>query len=232
MAISLHNMANFNELSIVIPVGSGDSYWYQLVNQLDIFGNEVEIILAACQCCPADINLPENVQWLQSTQGRAKQLNAGARKVLRRFIWFLHADTRLTSEVSEAVQTFIDTDARSMGYFRLKFSCDGPGQTQLNGWAANIRSRYFDLPFGDQGFVMNRTIFDQLNGFDESVVVGEDLDFVVRLKAADILLQELPAELLTSARRYQQNGWFVTTVRHLWLTWYLTYQAKRRVVLG
>ena len=80
-----------------------------------------------------------------------------------------------------------------------------------------------------KGFIISKSLFEQVHGFDETVTVGEDLDFVVRVQASGVLLQELPAELLTSARRYQQHGWLATTVRHIWLTWCLTRQAKRRL---
>lgn len=220
----------FTNLSVVIPVGPNEHAWRHLLNELEVFGKDLEIILSACQAPPVDFKLPENAKWLQGAQGRARQLNAGARQSSRCLIWFLHADTRLTEEVIPAVQLFIKTGGVSLGYFKLKFAGDGPRQTRLNAWAANLRSRYFALPFGDQGFIINKTAFEQLKGFDETVTLGEDLDFVVRLQAAGITLQELPAEVITSARRYRQHGWFSTTLRHVWLTWRLTRQAKRRLV--
>lgn len=219
----------FDKLSIVIPVGPDDKAWQQLLLELTALGNKVEIIISACQAQPIDFDLTENVIWLESIQGRASQLNRGASQACSDFIWFLHADTRFTENVCQVVHRYIAVGKQSMGYFRLKFASDGPEQTRLNAWAANIRSRYFGLPFGDQGFIMNRSVFQQLKGFDETVALGEDLDFVVRVKASGIKLQELPAELLTSARRYQQYGWLQTTTRHVWLTWRLTRQAKRRL---
>lgn len=225
-------MTDFNQLSIVIPVGPDDHSWHQLLKELKIFGEGVEIILSACQQQPVYYVLDGNVQWIKASQGRAKQLNAGAKKATGSLIWFLHADTQLTGGVLETIQQLITSADRSLGYFRLKFSGNGLSLTQLNAWAANIRSRYFDLPFGDQGFIMQKTIFQQLNGFDETLVLGEDLDFVVRARAAGIALNQLPAELLTSSRRYQQQGWLLTTVRHLYLTWLLTRQAKQRLVLN
>ena len=173
---------------------------------------------------------PDNVIWIQSDQGRARQLNAGVTQTCRSVIWFLHADTRFTAGVIEAMRGYIETDEPGMGYFRLKFADDGPEQTWLNAWAANIRSRYFGLPFGDQGFIMHSSLFERIKGFDENVTMGEDLDFIVRVQASGISLQELPAELMTSARRYQQYGWLATTIRHVFLTWTLTRQAKRRLV--
>ena len=226
-------MTVFNKLSIVIPIGPDDNAWQHLLKELTVFGKDIEIILSACrQTQLKGFDLPDNVIWIHSDQGRARQLNAGVTQTSRSVIWFLHADTRFTAGVIEAMRGYIETDEPGMGYFRLKFADDGPEQTWLNAWAANIRSRYFGLPFGDQGFIINKSLLEQLNGFDETVSVGEDLDFVVRVQANGISLQELPAELLTSARRYQQHGWFATTIRHVYLTCCLTRQAKRRLVFS
>lgn len=221
----------FKHLSIVIPVAPNDQSWRYLLLDLAAFGQELEIILAACQSQADDFKMPDNVRWLQSNQGRAQQLNAGAKQSTRDFIWFLHADTRLTTEVISTIQHYIKKDNKHLAYFRLKFADDGPIQTKLNAWAANIRSQYFGLPFGDQGFMLSRTLFVQLKGFNEHINLGEDLDFILRVRAAGGTLQALPASLITSARRYQQHGWLLTTARHIFLTCLLTHQAKKRLRL-
>lgn len=223
-------MSAISKLSTVIPIGPDDNTWQDLLKELMLLGLDTEIILSACQAQPENFALPDNVLWLHSAQGRARQLNAGAAKATRPVIWFLHADTGFTAGVIDAMHSYIEKGGLSMGYFNLKFADDGPEQTCLNAWAANIRSRYFGLPFGDQGFIISKALFEQLKGFNETLSMGEDLDFVVRVKARGIKLQELPVELLTSARRYQQYGWLATTVRHVFLTWCLTRQAKRRLV--
>jgi len=221
-------MATFDKLSVVVPIGPNDPAWQPLLKELTVLGPNIEIILAACQPPPKNFNLPAKVTWIHAPQGRAKQLNAGVVQASRPVIWFLHADTRFTAGVPEALASYIESNEVNLGYFRLKFANDGPDQTQLNAWAANIRSRYFGLPFGDQGFILHKSLLESLKGFDETLSVGEDLDFVVRVKAKGIPLQALPAALITSARRYQQQGWLTTTLRHVWLTWRLTQQAKRR----
>jgi len=225
-------MKGFSKLSVIIPVGRNDTAWQDLLQDLTVFAEHPEIILSACQEQPTAVQLPDNVRWLCTTQGRAQQLNAGARQASRGLLWFLHADSRLTFGVIEAVHNHIDDGRRRLGYFRLKFAGDGPRQTRLNAWAANIRSRFFGLPFGDQGYIIDKTLFARLHGFDESIALGEDLDFVVRLRAAGVPLQELSAKLITSARRYRQHGWLATTLRHVWLTWQLTRKARRRLVVA
>jgi len=222
-------MKCFSDLSIVIPVGPNDCSWQNLLNELLPFGDEVEIIISACQSQPARFKFANNVKWLQSNQGRAVQQNGGAELGTRKIIWFLHADSQLSEGIVNIVRQFIGTSTYDVGYFRLQFADDGPNQTQMNAWAANIRSRYFGLPFGDQGFIMAKDIFNRMDGFDQAVLVGEDLDFVVRLKGKGINLQELPGNLTTSSRRYQQSGWLLTTIRHIWLTCLLTRQAKQRL---
>lgn len=219
-----------SKLSIIIPVGHDDHAWQHLLKALATLGKEIEIIISACQIQAKAVDLPDNVIWLQTSQGRARQLNAGAIKACGNILWFLHADTSFTTGIIETMRHFIKADEPSMGYCKLKFAQDGPKQIHLNAWAANIRSRYLGLPFGDQGFMMHRSLFEQMNGFDESIKIGEDLDFVVRVQASGVSLLELPTTLLTSGRRYQQNGWFYTTLQHIYLTWYLTRQAKRRLM--
>lgn len=221
----------FKHLSIVIPVAPNDQSWRYLLLDLAEFGQELEIILATCQSQADDFKMPDNVRWLPSNQGRAQQLNAGAKQSTRDFIWFLHADSRLTTEVIATIRHYLKKDDKHLAYFRLKFADDGPIQMILNAWAANIRSQYFDLPFGDQGFILSRVLFVQLKGFSEHINLGEDLDFILRVKAAGITLQGLPASLITSARRYQQHGWLLTTARHIFLTCLLIHQAKKRLRL-
>lgn len=222
-------MRELGNLTIIIPVGPNDDAWVNLLADLTMIDCEAEIILSACQVQPSGLTLPKHVYWIHAKQGRAQQLNAGAISSARDFIWFLHADTLLTPDVIKTIQHFLNKQQRVLSYFSLSFASDGPFQTRMNAWAANLRSSVFGLPFGDQGLIMHRDIFEQVNGFDESLVIGEDLDFVVRVKAAGFILRQLPAELVTSARRYRQYGWFSTTLKHLWLTALLTYQARQRL---
>ncbi len=222
-------MADYSKLSIVVPVGPGDHAWRSLMHELGAFGTQPEILLSSCHGQPDDVALPANARWLKGCQGRARQLNAGAREATRAVLWFVHADTRLSDKVAATVNDFMTAAENGLGYFQLRFAADGPGLTALNARAANLRSRLLGLPFGDQGFIVSKRVFDRLHGFDENLALGEDLDFVVRVKANGLPLRELPAALVTSSRRYREHGWLATTLRHLWLTWRLTRQAKQRL---
>ncbi len=218
------------QLSIVIPVAPNDEQWRRLLEQLLRLADFPQIIIAACRPYSGQTALPANVQWLIAQQGRALQLNVGAQAAEKNTLWFLHADSEVNLSVVNAVRRFLNVDSEQLGYFTLQFADDGPTLTHLNAICANWRSRYLGLPYGDQGFIQKKAMFEQLGGFDESVKVGEDLDYVVRWKASGYELAELPANLKTSARRYQDTGWLLTTLRHVYLTGYLTLQAKLRII--
>ncbi len=217
-------------LSIVIPVGAGDPAWKTLLPQLLERNEAVEIIISACRPKPDEALLAdERIIWQTGEQGRAGQLNRGAALAGGEYIWFLHADSRLNPVVWRDINAFMAADANALGYFQLGFANDGPCLTRLNARLANWRSDWLGLPFGDQGFVLKKSVFDRLAGFDERVSPGEDLDFVVRARAMGFQLQGLPATLLSSARRYRQYGWLQTSLKHVYLTAKLTWQAQQRV---
>jgi len=161
---------------------------------------------------------PVNLQVCRSKAGRAIQLNAGAGASDSAWLWFVHADSRVTPATLLAMQQFVSADEATIGYFRLRFLADGPRATLLNAWGAQFRSRVLGLPFGDQGLLMPRRVFDALGGFDETVSAGEDHDLVWSARARGIPLRAVNAPILTSARKYAERGWWRTTCQHLGMT--------------
>ena len=220
-------------LAVVVPLGPNDRAT-GLLRQLGGLLPGASLVVSATR--PA---LPEEtaaaaglrLEWIAGPGGRAGQQNRGASAATGSWLWFLHADSSLNPDTIGALEEFTRAadSAASIGYFRLAFSDDGPGVTRLNAALANARSRWLALPFGDQGFVVPPAVWSRLGGFDDSLGRGEDLDLVVRARAAGIPLKELPAVLTTSARRYRTAGWLRTTWRHLWLTVSLYRSARRRL---
>jgi GT2 family glycosyltransferase len=88
---------------------------------------------------------------------------------------------------------------------------------KINSWGANMRARFFGIPFGDQGFCIEKQLFETLGGYSETAPYGEDHLFVWRAHKAGVKLNRVPARLTTSARKYQQNGWLKTTLLHQYL---------------
>jgi hypothetical protein len=214
----------YGDLSVVIPVASGDETWKLLLADLSILTG-AEVILAAVDPLAANDRrtitaaLAEGSwSWLVTPRGRARQLNAGSEVARRDILWFLHADSRFTTHTASALLASLRVAPDALHYSDLAFMHDGPPALRLNALGARIRSRWLGMPFGDQGLAIRRSTFETLGGFDERATYGEDHLFVWRARRAGIALHATGGALRTSARRYRENGWLRTTLRHLWLT--------------
>ena len=105
-----------------------------------------------------------------------------------------------------------------MHYFDLAFQA-APRYRRLvciNAWGANLRSKLFKAPFGDQAFCMHRDIFRRLGGFNENVSYGEDLLLVRRARRNKVPLIPVHSPILTSPRKYIANGWLRLTLLYQW----------------
>jgi GT2 family glycosyltransferase len=146
-------------------------------------------------------------------------MNAAARAARRRYLWFLHADTRFGPGVLAALRRSLAAEPEGLHYFDLGFAPGGPALMPVNAAGVWVRSRLLGMPFGDQGFCLSRRVFARLGGFDEEASYGEDHLLVWKARRAGVPLRCAGARLLTSARKYQERGWLATTARHLYLTY-------------
>lgn len=211
-------------VTAVVPVGPGDAIAPALFKQLQVLPMQVHEVRASAPASGASGVLPgPRPLWQVShaPRGRALQQNAGARNAAGDWLWFLHADCVLAPTTAEALSRFIERVGNPYGsvpvagYFDLRFLNDGPALTRLNEAGAWLRSHWLGLPFGDQGLLLPRRLFERLGGFDRSLQRGEDHDLVWRLRRAGVPLQPVGAPLLTSARKYAERGWWRVTAGHV-----------------
>jgi hypothetical protein len=209
-------------LSVIVPLAPGETEWRALLGQLALaLPDGTEVVLV-----PANENIPRPVDWPDRLilriepclPGRARQMNHGTASASGAWLWFLHADSRLSDACILKLLRFVAKGEMALGWFDLAFLPDGPRLMWLNALGANIRSRWLGLPFGDQGFVLPAQTFAALGGFDETARQGEDHLLVWAARRAKIPLRRIGARLLTSARKYRTHGWWATTYQHLRLT--------------
>lgn len=150
---------------------------------------------------------------VEAPKGRGPQLMAGAAAGRAAWLLFLHADTRLGPGWDEAVRRHGADPANRerAGYFRLRFD----SQSSLaRRWERAVawRSRALGLPYGDQGLLIARSFYENLGGF-RPLPLMEDVDLVRRIGRHRLMALE--AEAVTSAERYERDGWLLRPARNL-----------------
>ncbi|MCS5620589.1 MAG: TIGR04283 family arsenosugar biosynthesis glycosyltransferase [Nitrospinaceae bacterium] len=148
---------------------------------------------------------------ITGSAGRALQMNAGANEATVDLLLFLHADSRIEPESYRKMLECMENPKWIGGAFTLCIE-SGKWSLKLIALLANIRSKYFGVAYGDQGFFVRKEVFKDMNGFSP-IPICEDLDFYYRLrkKGSVILLKE---KAHTSPRRWINEGIFFTTVRN------------------
>ena len=215
-------------LSIIIPVAPQDDSYKQLLPQLQGIAVAHEIIIVGdveqgdtVADNHAKTSTSATIHYLPCNAGRAASLNAGAAMAEGQWLWFLHADSRLSGTAIEDLQQQLQRpQTQGLYYFRLAFHSHRPLLNKLmhlNSAGVRFRSWILKSPFGDQGFCLQQADFQQLNGFDEDLHYGEDHQLIWRCHSSNITVTGLAATISTSARKYQQGGWFRISLLHNWL---------------
>ncbi|MEO0619445.1 MAG: TIGR04283 family arsenosugar biosynthesis glycosyltransferase, partial [Pseudomonadota bacterium] len=138
---------------------------------------------------------------VHSKPGRGTQLAAGANAARADWLLFLHADTVLADGWWADVQRVMATNPGKAAVFR--FVLDDVGfRARLVEKAVRLRCAFFGLPYGDQGLLISRTLYEEIGGFSDYPLM-EDVDIVRRIGRRRILLLDTPA--VTSASRYAKD---------------------------
>jgi rSAM/selenodomain-associated transferase 2 len=150
---------------------------------------------------------------VRSARGRGVQLCAGAAEAREGWLLFLHADTRLSDDWHAAAAAFAGDPANVMraAVFDLAFDSAAPAARRVERMVA-WRTRALGLPYGDQGLLISAAFLKAIGGY-RPLVLMEDADLMRRIGRQR--LDVLPARAVTSARRYERDGWLARPVRNL-----------------
>ena len=145
--------------------------------------------------------------------GRGAQLAAGAAAAAGDWLLFLHADCRLAPDCEGAVRAFVGAPdaADRAGYFDLALDDPAPAARRLERIVA-WRCRLLSLPYGDQGMLIARSLYDALGGF-APLPLMEDIELIRRLGRRRVA--RIGACSLASARRYRRDGYWRRLLRNL-----------------
>ena len=146
-------------------------------------------------------------------------MNAGASHAIGDYLWFLHADSRFDDDTISSLLKSIDRHPDSLLFFDLAFIKSKKWPMCVNEIGAKFRSNILKIPFGDQGFCIRKTIFNEIGKFREDVEYGEDHLLTWQAKKHGVSIKAVGAKLFTSPRKYQEHGWLKITLLYqfLWM---------------
>lgn len=147
--------------------------------------------------------------------GRGSQLAAGAVVARSPWLFFLHADTCLATDWEREAVSFIRSveatgGASSAAAFRFKLDDRGVAPRLLE-IMVHMRCLLLRLPYGDQGLLIPRALFNEIGGYKD-IPIMEDVDIVRRLGRRRIRM--LDAAAVTSALRYRHDGYLFRSLRN------------------
>lgn len=148
---------------------------------------------------------------LQGPSGRGRQLIAGAAAARGSWLLFLHADTVLEAGWEQAAAAHVASAPCMAAAFTLAFD-DTSGPARRVARLANWRARTFGLPYGDQGLLVPRSLYEATGGYQDLALM-EDVALVRAIGRRR--LAHLAPRAITSARRYRARGWTLGPLRNL-----------------
>lgn len=203
-----------DELSIVLPVlDEAATIAAQLaaLQPLRAEGVELVVVDGGSGDGTPELARPCADQVIASAQGRAVQMNAGARASRGAWLLFLHADTRLPPDAGRLIARAVAGGAR-WGRFDVRIDGAHP-LLRLVERLMNWRSRLTGIATGDQAIFVRREDFEALGGYREQPLM-EDIALSTALKrlAPPACLR---ARVVTSGRRWEKHG-VLRTILLMW----------------
>jgi rSAM/selenodomain-associated transferase 2 len=199
-------LSNSRTLSVIIPTLNEAAHIGNLLLHLKANSspeNILEIIVVDGGSTDDTISLAKTLgaKVINAEQGRAKQMNKGAKLALGEVLYFLHADTYPPKKFDLHILNAVENHTSS-GCFRMQFDTSKKF-LRFFAWFSRINNRL--CRGGDQSLFILKDLFRKTGGFNEQYIIYEDTEFIGRLyKTSNFKV--LPQHVVTSARKYEQFG--------------------------
>lgn len=195
-----------SNISIIIPVLNEAKIISKFLEDLYSYSsskNILEIIIVDGESSDATIQKAKvkNSIILTTKKGRARQMNFGAQYARGDILYFVHADSIPPKHFDQLIINAVNNGSET-GCFKMKFN-SSHWWLKVSGWFTQFNWKI--CRGGDQSLFITKSLFNELNGFNEEFLIYEDIEFINRLykKTRFKIIQKW---LTTSARRYRKNG--------------------------
>lgn len=205
-------------LSVIIPTLNAEAALPETLSALIpgvVSGLVKDVVVSDGGSTDASRGMAENLGCTIVTgpPGRGAQLARGAKCARGDWLLFLHADTVLSTGWEEEIGHFVAQDYSGdyAGVFRFALDDFRPRARRLE-YLVALRCRLFALPYGDQGLLIHRNLYDEIGGFSNAALM-EDVEIIRRIGRKRLIYFRSTA--LTSAVRYMTGGYLFRPLRNL-----------------
>jgi len=205
------------KISVIIPVLNEAALITQTLSTLQPLraaGHELILVDGGSSDGTIALSEPLADQIIQSSRGRSRQMNAGAKIARGDILLFLHSDTLLPKGADQLIIREMEKRSKNWGRFDVYLS----GRRllfRIVELLMKLRSRITGIATGDQAIFIQRKLFETVGGFPD-IDLMEDIALSRLLKryGSPICLWQ---RVVTSSRRWHRNGIFRTIL----LMWFL-----------
>ena len=154
------------------------------------------------------------VFYIPSEKGRAVQMNTGAKIASSEILYFLHADSLPPENFDSLIVEEVKRGNKA-GCFQMRFDKD---HWWLNLMGQFTKVNHISCRGGDQSLFVEKDLFNEIGGFDESYKVYEDNEIIKRLYKKK-QFKVIKSWITTSARLYERMGVWNTQRLFLEIYW-------------
>ena len=197
-------------LSVVVPTLNAEAHLSECVERMRL-ADEIVVVDGGSSDGTVTIAREAGARVVLSPQGRGAQLRAGGESARGDWLLFLHADTLLGRNWPAAVTAHTTAWPEKAACFRFRLA-DKSRQARWIERAVAARVRLLGLPYGDQGLLIPRTLYEETGGY-KPLALMEDVDFVRRIGRHRLELLDEHAS--TSAEKWRRDGWVRRSARNL-----------------
>jgi rSAM/selenodomain-associated transferase 2 len=200
-------------ISVVIPTLDAEATLPDTLSalipaSLDGLVREVIVVDAGSKDHTREIADWAGADVIETGPGRGSQLAAGAAAARQPWLLFLNSDTVLDHGWEREASHFMEKvdkapSRQAAAAFRFSLDDEGAAPRLLEG-LARLRFAGLRLPYGAQGLLIPRLLYDAVGGYRELPAM-EDVDIARRLGRRRIKL--LRTRAVSSARGYREDGY-------------------------
>ncbi len=199
-----------NGLSVVIPALNAAAGLPAALASVAAAALETIVVDGGSSDGTAEIARRLGARVIDAPRGRGVQLRTGIAHACGTWLLLLHADTVLQTGWQQAAEAAMGEPGRA-GYFRFALASAAPQARRLERLVA-WRCRVLGVPYGDQGLLVSRALLDEVGGM-RPLALMEDVDLVRRIGRRRLVA--LDAAALTSAEKWEREGWLRRSTRNL-----------------